>query len=261
MTKVIILGCGAATGVPSISGNWGRCNPNNPKNIRRRAGVYIEKDNTKILVDTSPDLKNQLWDNNIKLLDAVLYTHTHADHLHGIDDLRGVTRNLKSSLNFYAIKSHIEEIVSRFNYVCSNSYHKDKTKHPELLPNILEYYKDFDLGNLNIVPLKFDGHTIITTGYSFNHGEIVIIPDFKEIPIETLNYLKNIDVNLLIIPLTVPYEAEYHAGIETVLKYISEINPQRAVLTHMAVECDYDEIMFATPENVIPAFDNMIIEI
>lgn len=260
MSKVIILGSGAATGVPSLSGGWGKCNPNNPKNYRRRAGVYIESNNTKVLIDTSPDLKNQLWDNNIKLLDAVLYTHTHADHLHGIDDLRGITRNLKSPINFYAIKPHIDEIISRFGYACANIMRNDKTNHPELLPNVIDFYNKFYLNNLSIIPLKFEGHTIVTTGYSFNEGEIVIVPDFKEIPTETLDYLKNIDVNLLIIPLTVPYEAEYHAGIETVLKYISEINPQRAVLTHMAVECDYDEVMFATPENVIPAFDNMIIE-
>ena len=93
MSKLVILGSGAAPGVPSVSGGWGACNPTNPKNNRQRAGAYLTDGTTQILIDTSPDLKNQLIANNITVVDGVLYTHTHADHLHGIDDLRGITRN------------------------------------------------------------------------------------------------------------------------------------------------------------------------
>ncbi len=92
MAHVTILGSGAAPGVPSLSCGWGNCNPNNPKNRRMRAGTFIEIDNTKILIDTSPDIRSQLIDNNICRIDAVLYSHAHADHLHGIDDLREITR-------------------------------------------------------------------------------------------------------------------------------------------------------------------------
>lgn len=108
MSKLIILGSGAAPGVPSVSGGWGACNLQNPKNKRQRAGVYLTDGTTQILVDTSPDLKNQLIANNIKTLDGVLYTHTHADHLHGIDDLRGITRNTGKSLKFYGAAPHID---------------------------------------------------------------------------------------------------------------------------------------------------------
>lgn len=114
MSRAIILGSGAAPGVPSVSGGWGACNPNNPKNKRQRAGVYLTDGTTQILIDTSPDLKNQLIANNIKVVDGVLYTHTHADHLHGIDDLRGITRNTKKSLKFYATAQQIAEIKERF---------------------------------------------------------------------------------------------------------------------------------------------------
>ena len=100
MYKVTILGSGAAPGVPAIAYGWGNCNPNNPKNVRTRTSVYIEHDQTKILIDTSPDLRMQMLANGIRELDAVLYTHPHADHLHGIDDLREINRLHRCSLNF-----------------------------------------------------------------------------------------------------------------------------------------------------------------
>jgi len=112
MTNVIILGAGAAPGVPSLSSGWGVCNPNNPYNRRRRAGVYYDFDGVKILVDTSPDLRMQLIDNQIKCLDAVLYTHAHADHLHGIDYLREINRINACNLDFYAT-SKVLKIIKK----------------------------------------------------------------------------------------------------------------------------------------------------
>lgn len=260
MSRAIILGSGAAPGVPSVSGGWGACNPNNPKNKRQRAGVYLTDGTTQILIDTSPDLKNQLIANNIKVVDGVLYTHTHADHLHGIDDLRGITRNTKKSLKFYATAQQIEEIKERFRYAFANIEHSDITNHPELLPVEIEYNKDFQIGSFKIKPLEFTGHTMITTGYSFNDGQLVLVPDFKSMPEPTLSYLQQIDVNVLIMPLTILHEGSYHAGIDIILKYASQIKAKQVVLTHMATECDYDEVMKLTPENMEPAFDNMMIE-
>ena len=261
MTKLVILGSGAAPGVPSVSGGWGACNPLNPKNKRQRAGVYITDGKTQILVDTSPDLKNQLIANNITKLDAVLYTHTHADHLHGIDDLRGITRNTGKSLNFYATSPQIAEIKERFAYVFANMEHKDITNHPELLPVEIEYGREFCVGSFKLRPLEFGGHTMVTTGYCFNDGEIVIVPDFKSIPDITLQYLQQINVNVLIMPLTILHGGRYHANIDIILDYASKIKADRFVLTHMATECDYDEVLKMTPENMEPAFDNMLIEL
>ena len=258
--KLIILGSGAAPGVPSISSGWGACNPDNPKNMRQRAGVYLTDVTTKILVDTSPDLKNQLVQNNIKVLDGVLYTHTHADHLHGIDDLRGITRNIGKNLNFYAVAPHIAEIKERFAYTLSNIEHHDITNRPELLPVEIKCNEKFNLGTFKIMPLEFGGHTMITTGYCFNDGQVVLVPDFKHIPKQTLDYLLQIDVNVLIMPLTILHGGRYHADIDIILSYASLIKANRVVLTHMATECDYDEVMNLTPDNMEPAFDGMIIE-
>ena len=260
MSKLIILGSGAAPGVPSVSGGWGACNPNNPKNRRQRAGVYLSDGTTQLLVDTSPDLKNQLIANNITEVDGVLYTHTHADHLHGIDDLRGITRNTGHSLNFYATMPQIEEIKKRFSYAFSNVEHLDITNRPELLPVEIKYGEKFAVGTFDIMPLEFGGHTMTTTGFCFNDGQTVLVPDFKFIPPQTLEYLQKIDVDVLIMPLTMLREGRYHAGIDIILDSASKIAAKRVVLTHMATECDFDEVMNLTPENMEPAFDNMIIE-
>ena len=117
MSKVIILGCGAAPGVPSLSYGFGECDPNNPKNIRLRSGTYVELGSAKFLIDTSPDLRMQLILSNIKDIDAVFYTHPPADHLHGIDDLREINRIHNKPIDIFASLSCMEYIKLRFSYL------------------------------------------------------------------------------------------------------------------------------------------------
>lgn len=272
MSRVIILGSGAAPGVPIISFGWGDCNPQNPKNRRTRAGVYVELDNTKILIDTSADIRNQLIDNDIDNVDGVLYTHAHADHIMGIDDLRALsynndelfTANLNihsNVLNIYGVKEHIDEIRHRFGYVFTDIPPQETTQRPRLVSNIIEYFKPFNLGNIKIMPLAFTGHPVPTVGYALNDGQLVLIPDYKVIPPQTLEYLQKIDVNVLIMPLTNIQPTLYHAGIEDDLDYIQKIRPNRVFFTHMGPKCDYDEIMRLTPENMQPAYDGLEIEL
>ena len=123
MDKLVIMGSGAAPGVPAIANGWGDCNPNNPKNRRSRTGVYLEIRSTKILIDTSPDVRMHLLNNNIRFLDAVLYTHGHADHLHGIDDLRDLNRILLRPLDVYANSQTSDIIKQRFSYLVANKEH------------------------------------------------------------------------------------------------------------------------------------------
>lgn len=259
--KVIILGCGAATGVPSISSGWGKCNPNNIKNRRRRAGIFIEIDGTQILVDTSADLREQLLDNNIKHLDGVLYTHTHADHLHGIDDLRGINRVMHDSLMLYGINEHITEIRGRMPYVLADTEPKEITHRPLLYTQNIEFGKEFNIGSVRIMPLEACGHSVRTTVYDFNNGKVVIIPDYRYLPEETITYLKRQKIGLLIMPLTVLQGLEYHADLDTDLQYAELFHAKHTVLTHMASECDYDEVSKLTPDNIEPAYDNMVIEL
>ncbi len=261
MYKVVVLGSGAAPGVPCVAKGWGRCDSSNSKNRRRRTSTYIEYNQTKIVIDTSPDLRWQMLDNNIKNLDGVLYTHHHADHLHGIDDLREINRITQKSLNFYANKDTYDIICHRFPYLITSSNKAiDAQKQPSLCPNLIEYYVPFYINDLKITPIKLLGHNICSTGYVFNDGDIVYIADYRYIEDEALKHI-NKDVKLMILPLTTPYQNTYHAGIEDVLLDIKKINPQRAVINHMAIESDYLEVQNMTPDNVEPAYDNLTINL
>ncbi|MBQ9271790.1 MAG: MBL fold metallo-hydrolase [Alphaproteobacteria bacterium] len=261
MNRAIILGSGAAPGVPTISDGWGDCNPHNPKNRRTRAGVYVEINNVKILIDTSADIRNQLLDNDIHTIDAVLYTHAHADHIMGIDDLRALTYHHKQGLNIYGAKPHIEEIRNRFDYVFTDIPSKETTQRPQLISNVIEYGQEFYVGNLKIMPLEFAGHPVPTTGYSLDDGRLILVPDYKIIPLLTLEYLQKIDVNVLIMPLTNLETSRYHAGKEDNLMYIQKIRPQRVFWTHMSPKCDYDNVMRISPANTAPAYDGLEIEL
>ena len=260
MNKIIILGSGAAPGVPTISDGWGGCNPKNPKNRRGRAGVYVEIDGTKILIDTSADIRNQMIQNNIRTANAVLYTHAHADHIMGIDDLRALTYHTHRGLNIYGEASHIAEIRHRFDYVFADTPAKDSTARPRLISNIVEYGKEFTVGKIKIMPLAFAGHPVPTTGYALNDGEMVLVPDYKVIPAETLAYLQKIDVNVLIMPLTTIETNLYHAGIDIDMDYIRQIGPKRVYFTHLGPYCDYDDVKQKTPQNIEPAYDGLTIE-
>lgn len=271
MNRIIVLGSGAAPGTPIIAYGWGKCNPQNPKNRRGRAGVYVDFGSTKILIDTSADIRNQLIDNDIRQVDSVLYTHAHADHIMGIDDLRALTYHLelsddedcinKSILNIYAAQSHMEELRQRFGYVFADIPAKEATKRPHLVANVVEFFKSFCIKNIKITPLPFIGHSVPTTGYVFNDGMFVLIPDYKIIPPQTLEYLQKIDVNVLIIPLTNIETTMYHAGIKDDMDYIEKIRPNKVYFTHLGPECDYDEVMRLTPENMAPAYDGLEIEL
>lgn len=260
MRKITFLGSGAAPGVPSLCCGFGDCDPLNPKNIRSRTSTYIEYDGIKILIDTSPDLRWQLINNNIRSLDGILYTHVHADHLHGIDELREINRLTGESLNYYATafsNAHIEE---RFSYLIAQKQKScDVIRRPSLISNIISPNEPFFIKGLKITPLRLLGHNIESIGYAFNDGELVYIADFKSLDDSVFDMIKKTPA-LLVMPLTTPFGQQFHAGLDEVLGYIARIKPQKAVLNHMASECDYNAINAATPENIEPAYDNLSIE-
>jgi len=256
MYKFILLGSGASPGVPSISNGWGNCNPDNPKNCRTRTSAYIEYNGTKILIDTSPDLRIQLLRSQIRDIDAVLYTHPHADHLHGIDDLREINRLQGKSLNFYGVSHTVDIIKARFPYLINSG---NSVTQPNLIPNEAEFYVPFYVNDLKITPIHLMGHNELSTGYIFNDGEVVYIADYHFLDDKIFENIR-CKVKLLVMPLTVPEGGRYHAGLSEVLEDMRRFNPQHAVINHMATESDYDAVMQATPENVEPGYDNMLIE-
>lgn len=261
MNRVIILGSGAAAGVPVPVKGWGNCNPQNLKNVRRRAGILVQIGDVNIQIDTSQDFRCQMIDNSITNLDGVLYTHAHADHISGIDDLRSFTKYNKKSLNVYATAEHIAEIKKRFGYVFTDVKMQEITQRPQLVENIIEYYKPFSINRTDIMPIAFTGHSVPTCGYVFNSGKLAVIPDYREIPEQTLRYLQKIDVDVMIMPLTEIGEQAYHADMSINEKYIDIIKPRKVIFTHLSEYCDYDEVATISPNNAIPAYDNMIVEL
>ena len=261
--KLIILGSGAAPGVPSLASGWGNCNPNNPKNRRRRTSVYVEIGDAKFLIDTSPDIHWQLIDNDIKHVDAVLYTHSHADHLHGIDDLRDLNRVSGKPIDVYGNVDTIATIKSRFPYLVGD---KDNPSNPLYKPclmfNTFTCGEAFYVKGVKIVPFALFGHPVTTNGYIFNDNELVYVADCLEIENKSLRLIEK-NPKLMVMPLTIlksMWEKPYHMGIEKLLEYVDIIKPQKAIVNHMASECDYDNVNSLTPENVFPAFDNMVVE-
>jgi phosphoribosyl 1,2-cyclic phosphate phosphodiesterase len=261
MNRITVLGSGAAPGVPAVARGWGDCNPNNPKNRRRRTTIYLQLGTTKLLIDTSPDLREQLLDARIQNIDAVLYTHAHADHLHGIDDLREINRFSGHSLDIYADEVTAGIIKTRFSYLLAQ---KDKPNNPiyqaSLLLNKIKHGQSFDVNGTKITPIDLEGHSIASVGYIFNDGEIVYIADCMEIPSRSLDLIRK-QPKLLVMPLTSIISQSFHLGLEKLLEYVRLIQPEKTIINHMAAECDYDHVNALTPDNVFPAFDGMTLDL
>lgn len=257
MSKVIILGSGAAPGVPALANGFGNCDAKNPKNIRLRSGTYMELSGVKFLIDTSPDLRMQLILSDIRQIDAVFYTHTHADHLHGIDDLREINRITGKAIELFASKDNLAVIRTRFPYLIADDTSTiDPVYRAALHPNVFEYEQSFHFKGLKVTPIRLQGHNVECSGYIFNDGEVVHISDFREIPESALKLIKR-QPEVLIMPLTTPSGTRFHAGLDDLLDYAEKIDPKRVIINHMAVESDYAEVYSHCPSNVQPAYDGM----
>lgn len=261
MNRLIILGSGAAMGVPALGNGWNACNPNNPKNTRLRSATYLEYNDIKLLIDTGPDLRTQLLTQNIRTLDGILYTHPHADHLNGIDDLREINRINNKSINFYGGKSTINCIKCRFDYLIASPEHTNNVmRRPSLIPNIIKANHPFYIKGVKITPIKLKNHCPETLGYVFDDGEYVHIADFKALAGSAYKQILK-HPKLLTIPLTTIKGEHHHASLSEVMNTIEKIQPEHVLLNHMTNECDYDYINSITPNYIQPAYDNLIVEI
>ncbi len=254
--KITILGCGPAGGVPSLSRGWGDCDPAEPRNYRLRPSILVQEGGTTVLVDTSPDCRHQLLSARVSALDAVLYTHAHADHLHGIDDLREVNRAMKRALPIYGTQEVLDDIRVRFPYVLGEiaDVAKSSIYRPMLLPKVID--GRFQVGDISILPMEQSHGHIQSLGFRF--GRIAYSTDVSDMPEETFAQLADIDIWVVGCLTHNPHPT--HAHLDKVLGWIKRVNPRQAILTHMTACLDYGRLRQDLPSGVVPAHDGMIIE-
>lgn len=262
--KITILGCGSSGGVPRIDGDFGVCDPSEIKNYRTRCSILVEKtdneiDYTRVLIDTSPDLRTQLLNAKITDLDGVLFTHDHADQTHGIDDLRAIVYRRKERIDAYFNHPTRKILLERFGYIF-NGY--EKPNYPSLLnPKLLppygqEFFINGEGGQLSFIPIELIHGDVECAGFRFDN--IAYCNDVNEIPNNSMNYLENLDI--LIIDCLRYSKHPTHAHLEQTLEWIEKLKPKKSILTNMHIDLDYNVLKNQLPEVIIPAFDGMIIE-
>lgn len=253
--RVTILGCGGAGGVPSISAGWGACDPHEPRNRRRRPSILVEEGDTAILVDTSPDLRSQLLDADVRRLDGIVYTHDHADHLHGLDDLREINRAMRQGLNIFGSMGTLDTIRTRFGYALGDlDQGADSIYRPILSP--VEITGSFAIGGINITPLDQDHGYARTLGLHF--GFVAYSTDAVDMPEETFAQLAGVPV--WIIGCLLDYPHPTHAHVDKVVEWVDRVKPSRAFLTHMGPRLDYQALCNRLPAHIRPAHDGLVIE-
>lgn len=255
--RVTILGSGSAAGCPSVSGGWGKCDPANPKNRRLRPSIFVEEGPTSILVDTSPDLRMQMLNANIRHLDAVLYTHGHADHIHGIDDLREINRITRRPLPVYGPAETLETLETRFGYAFAGIPEGKPIFRPWLVANDITPLRRFTVGGITIHPFAQDHGYSTTIGYSF--GDVVYSTDLVELPEAAREVIRGAKLWIVGALSEEPYATHVHIG--KALEWIAELKPHRAVITHMSNALDYETLLARLPVGVTPGFDGLVIDV
>lgn len=252
-----ILGCGSSGGVPRLGGHWGACDPTNPKNIRKRCSLLVTRTSdtgtTRVLIDTSPDLRQQLLDADVGELDAVLFTHAHADHVHGLDDVRMVVFNMRKRLPVWADGDTANQLVARFGYAFVQPA---GSAYPPICDlNTLDGDVTIDGagGPITFTPFEVEHGSIDALG--FRIGDVAYLPDVSDIPDDIWPHLENLDLWIVDALRRDPHPT--HAHLAKTLEWIDRMQPKRAVLTNMHIDLDYATLADETPDHIQPAYDGL----
>ncbi len=253
--RVTILGAGSSTGTPGVGVGWGDCDPSEPLNRRTRPSILAEVGGRRLLVDTSPDLREQLTRHEIASLDAVLFTHAHADHLHGVDDLRGVNRVMNAPLDAWMSADTLSQINERFSYVLqplgrgATYYYK-----PTLTAHTFLSHEPFQAAGVAVLPIEQD-HGFSTT-HGFRIGEFAYTTDLVMMPEKGFEALKGVKFWIIGAFGWKPGHPT-HIHVDGALEWIERIKPERAVLTHLSTAIDYRALAEHLPNGVEAAYDGM----
>jgi phosphoribosyl 1,2-cyclic phosphate phosphodiesterase len=260
--KFTILGCGSSGGVPRPGTGWGDCNPNNPKNRRRRTSLLVERRNgvgvTRVLIDTSPDLREQLLGTEVDRLEAVLYTHEHADHTHGIDDLRGLFIHNRKRVPVWLDERTSRAVHERFDYCFASP---PGSEYPPIVrENRMVAGEPVTVegagGVITALPILQEHGDIPSLGFRF--GRLAYSCDLIRLPPQSLEALADLDVWIVDALRYKPHPS--HLSVDETLALIAELKPRRAILTNLHTDLDYDELRGRLPANVEPAYDGLSVE-
>jgi phosphoribosyl 1,2-cyclic phosphate phosphodiesterase len=254
-----ILGCGSSGGVPRIGGDWGRCDPTNPKNRRRRCSVLLARrgpaGTTQVLIDTSPDLREQMLDAGVRHIDGVLYTHEHADHTHGIDELRAFYLRQRHKVRLWADEMTGQMLMGRFPYCFYTAPGSD-------YPAIAELHR---LTAGEPVRINGAGDEIAALPFTVRHGNIDALgfrigdtaytPDLNGVPDVSFGWLRDLDLWIVDALKRTPHPS--HLCLHETLEWIARIKPRRAIVTNLHNDLDYDTLRRELPPHVEPAYDGM----
>jgi len=257
--KITIMGAGSSGGVPVPGYGWGECDPDNPKNVRSRPSILIDTPARCFLVDTSPDLRAQLLAADVRHLDGIIFTHAHADHLHGIDDVRGINRVMGAPIQIYLDAPTLEHIEKCFAYVLTplperaNGYYFK----PTLEPQVITAGEPFEASGVRIETCDQDHGYSRTVGLRV--GRFGYSTDLVRLPEPGFEVLEGI--HTWVIGVFTDRDHMTHVNVKTALEWIERVKPQRAVLTHLGPDLDYDVLSGMLPDHVEAAYDGMVIDV
>ncbi|MCF8504457.1 MAG: MBL fold metallo-hydrolase [Caulobacter sp.] len=260
--EVTILGSGSSGGVPRADGDWGDCDSAEPKNRRRRCSLLVrrkgEGPQTTVLVDTSPDLREQAIAAEVRRIDAVLFTHDHADQVHGIDDLRAFFLRQRSRIPAWMDEATGAALEQRFRYIFENTGGYPAILRPERLP---AYGQAFSIdGPSGAIPVNtFDQEHGYVRCVGYRFGPVAYSPDVNGLPDEAFAALAGVDTWIVDALRYTPHPS--HAHLERTLDWIARVKPRRAILTNLHIDMDYRVLSKTLPEGVEPAFDGMTLDV
>jgi phosphoribosyl 1,2-cyclic phosphate phosphodiesterase len=256
--KVTILGSGASSGTPSIEAGWGECDPENPKNRRTRPSVLIEARDKRLLIDTAPDFREQMLRTGVQHLDAIILTHGHADHLHGIDDVRSINRRMNAAIDLWADAETLQGVEERFSYVLAPL--RDGVTHyykPTLVPHVYDAASPFTVAGIDVRAFEQDHGFSTTHGLRF--GQLAYTTDLVRMPEAAVEAVQGVHTWIVGVFAWHPHPTHLH--VDGALELRERIKPQRMIITHMSPKIDYAKLMDYVPDGVEVAYDGMEIEV
>lgn len=243
-----ILGCGSSQGVPKIDGSWGHCKKN-ARNYRSRSSIFVSLNGLDFLIDTSPDIKDQFLKNKINNINFVLFTHAHADHILGINELRTFFVKNKKKINIYSTSQTLANLKKGFKYLFINQKNYPAVLKSNIIKKKFKIKKKININTINVIHGEMP-----TIGYRINN--FAYIPDFKIINEKEIKKLKNLEV--LIIDCFRFKKHKTHVNFDESIKYIKNINPKKAFLTNMSSDIDYQNILKKIENvNIKPSYDGL----